>query len=189
VIPCAYDGKRFFSGGQKSARPSILFVGDLDTRKRGRLLMDVFAREIRPAVPDAELWMVSADQPDGEGVVAFGRVPPSELADLYRRAWAFCLPSSYEGFGVPYVEAMASGTPVVATHNGGADDVLGGGTYGRVVAEHALGAALVALLRSPEERRRLACAGLERAREYESDRIAERYESVYRSCLERSASR
>jgi phosphatidylinositol alpha-mannosyltransferase len=189
VISCAYDRKRYFPAEEKSERPSILFVGDLDTRKRGRMLLEAFSRQIRPAVPDAELWMVSADRPVGDGVIALGRVPPRDLADLYRRAWVFCLPSSYEGFGVPYVEAMASGTPVVATHNGGADDVLGAGQYGRVVADADLGSALVGLLQSAEERRRLACVGLERARAYESDQIAARYESVYRSCLETAARR
>jgi phosphatidylinositol alpha-mannosyltransferase len=184
VIPCGYDAGRFVAHGAKSERPSILFVGDLDTRKRGRLLLEVFARQIRPAVPDAELWIVSSDTPSGNGVRAFGRVPGAQLADLYRRAWVFCLPSAYEGFGVPYIEAMASGTPVVATPNGGSDEVLEGGRYGRLVAERELGAAIAELLRSRALCDRLAAAGLERAKDFTSGRIAERYEQLYLSLLD-----
>ena len=44
-----------------------------------------------------------------------GQVSDAELVDLYRSSWLFCLPSSYEGFGIPYAEAMANGCPVVAT--------------------------------------------------------------------------
>jgi glycosyltransferase involved in cell wall biosynthesis len=181
VIPCAYDDARFFAGGPKSDRPSILFVGDLDTRKRGRLLLQVFVETIKPAVPDAELWVVSVDRPPGRGVHSMGRLTGSQLADLYRRAWVFCLPSAYEGFGVPYVEAMASGTPVVATPNGGSDEVLDGGRYGRLVPEHHLGACLVQVLQSRELRNQLIVSGLERAKKYTAGRMAERYEALYLS--------
>lgn len=50
-----------------------------------------------------------------DGVRVLGKVSLERLTEFYRRAWLFCLPSSYEGFGVPYIEAMASGTAVVAT--------------------------------------------------------------------------
>lgn len=183
VIPCGYAAARFFAGGGRSERPSILFVGDLDTRKRGRLLLQVFSEVVRPAVPDAELWMVSADRIAVDGVRSIGRVTGPELADLYRRAWVFCLPSSYEGFGVPYVEAMACGTPVVATHNGGADEVLGGGRYGLIVDKTKLGDALISVLQSADRRAALAARAIERAREYAIDRIVDQYEAVYESVL------
>jgi len=183
VIPCGYDGERFFPGDVKSPRPSILFVGDLDTRKRGRLLLEVFSELVRPAVPDAELWIVSNDRLDVDGVRSLGRVPGPELADLYRRAWVFCMPSSYEGFGVPYAEAMACGTPVVATHNGGADEVLADGRYGLLVGDADLGRALISLLQSPDRRATMTARALERAPTYAMDRMAEQYEAVYDSTL------
>ncbi len=75
------------------------------------LLAEAFPRDVLPAVPDAELRMVTQDAPadPGAGITVLGRLDDEELAREYRAAWVFCLPSSYEGFGIPYAEAMASG--------------------------------------------------------------------------------
>jgi glycosyltransferase involved in cell wall biosynthesis len=179
VIPCAYDPQVFFPSGPKSARPSILFVGDLGTRKRAELLLDAFQDTVRPAIPDAELWLVTAAHVSAPGVRWFGRVPTSALVDLYRRAWLFCLPSRYEGFGVPYIEALACGTPVVATPNGGAQEALAGGRAGRLVGDAEIGATLVEVLRDQSLRKTLARDGIEHARSYEIDRVADRYAAIY----------
>ncbi len=180
VIPCGYDPTVFFPGGVKSAHPSILFVGDLSTRKRGDLLLQVFAHVVRAAVPTAELWMVTTEGAAAPGVQSLGRVATPILAELYRKAWVFCLPSKYEGFGVPYIEAMASGTPVVATANGAAEDVLDGGSSGLIVKDQELGETLARLLTSEGAREALMTQGLERAKEYSIARIAEEYEALYR---------
>ena len=181
-IPCGYDPATF-SPGRKSGPPSILFVGDLGTRKRAELLLDVFARVVKPAVPDAELWMVTSERLEAPGVRWLGRLSTADLVDRYRRASVFCLPSRYEGFGVPYVEAMACGTPVVATPNGGAEEILEGGHHGRLVDPGALGEALVELLSSDERRQQFAERGLLRAKDYDIGLIAQRYERIYRDAL------
>jgi phosphatidylinositol alpha-mannosyltransferase len=181
VIPCGYDPKVFFPAGEKTKYPSILFVGDLGTRKRGDLLVDLFQRVVRPTIPSAELWMVTNKTVVAPGVRWFGRVPTATLVDLYRQAWVYCMPSRYEGFGVPYLEAMACGTPVVATWNGGAQELLDGGRYGRLVEDQALGPELIALLSNAEIRNVFAAAGAVRAKEYVILRIAERYEAIYRA--------
>ena len=108
VIPNGVDLSRFHPGTEKETKPTILFVGTYQNRKRGKMLMDIFRTQIRPAMADAQLWMVCNDAPIEPGVSVLGLVPLEQLAELYRRAWVFCLPSSYEGFGVPYIEAMAS---------------------------------------------------------------------------------
>jgi len=184
VIPNGVDTARFHPG-TRDERPTIVFVGTYGQRKRGRLLMEVFEREVRPAVPDAQLWMVCSDAPDQPGVEVLGRLSDEQLADRYRRAWVFCLPSSYEGFGVPYIEAMASGTAVVATPNPGAREVLGDGRYGRLSDEDGLGTALVDLLRDDGRRQTLADAGLARSTTYDWDRVAEAYERLYEELLSR----
>lgn len=179
VIPCGVDISTFHPRGPRETRPTILFVGTYQRRKRGWLLMKAFADEVRAAVPDAQLWMVCDDAPPAEGVHVLGRLTDDELADRYARAWVFCLPSSYEGFGVPYIEAMASGTPVVATHNDGANEVLAGGTYGALVDDDRLGAELIALLLTEDRRTRLAEVGRARAADFEWDVVCESYERLY----------
>jgi phosphatidylinositol alpha-mannosyltransferase len=164
---------------ERESEPTILFVGTYQNRKRGKLLMDQFASVVKPSLPNARLWMVCGDAPEADGVTVLGRLSFEKLVDVYRRATVFCLPSSYEGFGVPYIEAMASGTPVVATPNPGAREVLDNGRYGRIVEPSRLGQALVDLLQTPEEQQRLRNAGLERARLYSWDRVVQRYEAIY----------
>src|SRR5205814_1213559 len=126
----------FWPTQAKSVQPSILFVGHrLNDRKRASLLLSTFQGAVRARLPQAELWMVLDDKITAPGVQSFSSLPLEHLADLYRQAWVFCLPSSYEGFGRPYVEAMASGTPVVATRNPGALEVLEGGRFGIVATD------------------------------------------------------
>jgi glycosyltransferase involved in cell wall biosynthesis len=185
IIPCGYDPTVFSPAGSKSAHPSILFVGDLGTRKRGDWLLEIFAQTVRTVVPTAELWMVTTEPVTAPGVRWFGRVPTAALVDLYRQAWIFCLPSRYEGFGVPYLEAMASGTPVVATPNGGAEEVLDAGRSGRIVADRELGAELANLLGDGAARNVLVASGLARASQYEISRIASQYEALYRQVVGR----
>lgn len=147
--------------------------------------MEAFARHVRPAIPEARLWMVCTDAPAAPGVEVLGRLSDDELAERYQRATVFCLPSSYEGFGVPYIEAMASGTPVVATRNPGALDVLDHGRLGRVVADDDLGPALVALLRDATARSDLARRALAEIDRYSWHSVADAYEAVYAAVLDR----
>jgi len=184
------DTSAFFPGGEKSSAPTILFVGTYRNRKRGQLLMDEFARVVLPQVPNAELWMVCSDAPPARNVTVFGKVSTNELADLYRRAWVFCLPSSYEGFGVPYIEAMASGTPVIATPNVGALEVTASGKFGVICEASCLGDRLVQILNDQDQRDRFAQLGLERAAIFSFDRIASLYDELYEElCNRRSQSK
>lgn len=179
VIPCGVDLSEFYPG-KKSAAPSILFVGDLNGRKRGAWLARLFLERIKPVRPDAELWMVSEPGEPAEGIRWCGKPETADLTELYRKAWVFCLPSTYEGFGIPYIEAMASGTCVVASPNGGAIEVLNGGEYGIVAEDRVLGAAILELLGSVEKRVRLVERGMARAETFSYDFVVQQYEEVYR---------
>jgi phosphatidylinositol alpha-mannosyltransferase len=124
LIPCGVDLAAFHAG-EKTERPTVLFVGTEEGRKRGAWLAEMFKRHVLPVIPDAELRMVSEVSAFEPGVRRYGRVSAAELAELYRSSWLFCLPSTYEGFGVPYIEAMAANTAVIATSpNPGAAEIL-----------------------------------------------------------------
>lgn len=183
IIPCGVDTLSF-RPGVKTTHPTILFVGTTGGRKRGQFLADEFAREVRPRFPDAELWSVAEKPMAGDGILNFGRVDADTLADLFRRAWVFCLPSTYEGFGVPYIEAMASGTAVVASPNPGAREVLRGGTDGLIADDDQLGMVLVNLLRDPAKRHALEQSGPLRAGDFSWEQVAGKYEAVYADLID-----
>jgi glycosyltransferase involved in cell wall biosynthesis len=107
-----------------------------------------------------------------------GYVSKDELADLYRGASALVLPSRFEGFGLPAVEAMACGTPVVASPEPALREVAGDAA---VYAED--GDFAAAVRRALEERDRLVAAGLERAKLYSWPETARRTADVYRAVL------
>jgi len=99
---------------------------------------------------------------------------------MYRSHWLLCSTSSYEGFGVPYVEALASGLPVVTTPNDGAREVLRDGKLGVLADPADLARALVRLLGDEARRGDLARFGIEASRRYAIDVIAAEYEEMYR---------
>lgn len=178
VVPNGVDTV-LFSPGQKSDHPTILFVGTTGGRKRGAFLAEIFSQEVRAKFPNAELWTVMEKPIEREGIVNFGRVSQDMLCQLYRQAWVFCLPSTYEGFGIPYIEAMASGTAVVASPNLGAKEVLGNGEFGLVVEDRDLGKSLVELLTDRELRNGYIDRGKLRSQDFALPRIVEQYEQIY----------
>jgi glycosyltransferase involved in cell wall biosynthesis len=115
-----------------------LFVGTLEPRKNLRGLLRAYA-ELCADLPDAPPLVVAggkgwlagdlpalvADLGLAERVVWAGHVPPADLPALYGGASVFCLPSHYEGFGMPPLEAMACGTPVVVSDRASLPEVVG----------------------------------------------------------------
>lgn len=172
-------------GPRPSANPAILFIGTWRGRKRGSFLHEIFVRDIRTAIPGAELWMVSDECEPAEGVRWVNAPSDDELSELFSRSWAFCLPSKYEGFGIPYLESMAHGVPVVATHNPGAQTLLDGGRCGVLAEDHELGRRLIEVLQDAPLRAALIHAGRKRAEEYSWERMAERHERAYEEAIER----
>ena len=164
---------------EKSKIPLILFVGQLKSRKRGDFLLDIFRHQIKPAIPDSERWLVCTEMIIEEGVRCFNNPSTEELAGLFAKAWVFCLPSSYEGFGRPYIEAMAAGTPVVATPNPGAREILAEGKYGCLSSLSMLGQNLIGLLKDEKKRNAYQSVGYKRAQDYDWGVITAQYEQAY----------
>ena len=179
-VPCGVPIDRYRPGGKKTAHPSILFLGDFRSRKRGGLLRELFSSVILPANPGCILTVVGPVPCSGEGIRYLGRCSEAELIVAMQESWLLCMPSSYEGFGVPVIEAMACGTPVVATHNPGSGALIRDGIDGLLCSPDSLGETVIRLLRDELLRKRLAAEGVHTAELFDSLRVASRYVALYR---------
>lgn len=179
VIPLGVDSTIFFPAPEeKTLEPSVIFVGTALGRKRGNLLLDIFQKTIRAAHPAATLMFVGPQGESQTGVSYHTGINDRELAALYRRAWLYASPSTYEGFGLPYLEAMACGTAVVATPNPGSREVLAGGQFGRLVEDAAFGPSMLELLANRGSRRMMEGSGLQRAADLSLNTMLDRYETL-----------
>jgi glycosyltransferase involved in cell wall biosynthesis len=142
----------------------FLFVGALEPRKAPDVLAAAFAAA-RAGGLAADLVVVGAGRlagtVAGAGVYVAGRVSRAELTALYRGALALVLPSHVEGFGLPAVEALAQGTPVIASDLAVLREVLGsaGARFVPPGDARALAGALLALAGDAALRARLTAAG------------------------------
>jgi glycosyltransferase involved in cell wall biosynthesis len=113
-------------------------------------------------------------------VVRAGYVDGPDLGALFRHAHAFMMPSLYEGFGLPVVEAMASGCPVITSNRGSLPEIAGAGAQCFDPLDiHAMAAALVALLLNPDELQKRKADALTRAADFSWDKAARETIWVY----------
>jgi glycosyltransferase involved in cell wall biosynthesis len=175
-------------------RPYVLFVGFLEPKKNLSALLEAVARLDRGgAWGPTELVVVGAPGwgPDPrrlahalglDGLVRFvGPVPDADLPAVYGGATAFAFPSLWEGFGLPVLEAMAAGAPVVASDRGALPELTAGAALLAEPAPGPLAEALGRLLADPSLRERLRAAGLARAAEFSWARTARETLAVYRA--------
>jgi glycosyltransferase involved in cell wall biosynthesis len=106
-----------------------------------------------------------------------GVVSPTELASLYRRAACLVYPSLYEGFGMPPLEAMASGCPVAAADVGAIPEVCGDAAV--LFDPTDVDAIAAGILEADERREELSERGLARAARFTWDETARKHETVY----------
>ena len=150
----------------------VLAVGTLEPRKN-------LAGAVEAArLAGVELRVVGAPGWGGVEVPGWrGRVGDEELASLYRGARCLVFPSLYEGFGLPVLEAMACGTPVVTTQGGATEEVAGGAA---VLVDPLDPASIAAGIGEAGARRgELRRLGLERAREFSWDHTADLVEALW----------
>ncbi|HWH34702.1 MAG TPA: glycosyltransferase family 1 protein [Acidimicrobiales bacterium] len=172
------------------SQPFVLFVGTLEPRKGVADLVAAHA-QARRRCPDLQLVLAGprgwGDPPDLQrpGVVALGPTRDGDLDALYGAAVALALPSRYEGFGLPVLEAMSRGCPVVASDIASLAEVAGGAALLVPVGDvDALAAALERLAGDPGERHRRSAAGRDRSAAFSWAASARAHAGVYRVALD-----
>ena len=182
----------------KDGKTNILFVGRLEKRKGLRYLLEAFA-QLKWEFPNTRLIVVGPGNPDKDcyrvlsernlqDVVFVGPVSYDQLARYYHTADIFCSPATgKESFGIVLLEAMASGTPIVATDIEGYSALLDGGEYGLVVPPRdssTLAEALALLIRQPEVAQQMTEKAREAVEKYSWGKVAQRVMDYYLSLLE-----
>lgn len=167
--------------------PFLLFVGTLEPRKGIEALLRAHGRvshqrgDVTLVVVGARGWgkLPSLDRP---GVARLGAVSDDDLDALYRRAAALAYPSEYEGFGLPVLEAMVRGCPVVTSDATSLPEVVGDAGITVPLGDlDALAGSLLQMVVDADRRRELAAAGRVRAQQFRWDTSLEAHLAAYRA--------
>ena len=186
VVPNGVDRVFFETPPLSRANgPYVLFVGTPEPRKNLTRLVSAmtilrqrgFAESLK--VVGAGGW--GNDATGALGVQNVGRVSDDELHSLYANASCLAFPSLHEGFGLPALEAMAAGTPVVAGNAGALPEVTGGAAV--LVDPQSSTSIADGISRAIREREQLVSAGRARAREFTWERAAKLTAAVYRELV------
>jgi D-inositol-3-phosphate glycosyltransferase len=214
VVPCGVDLERFRPTKPEEARarlgldgadPVVLYVGRFDPVKGVERLLAA-ASGLRRDLPlrlvlvggggenareDRALRALCAELALEDCVTFAGRRAHNELPDYYRAADALVLPSHYESFGLVVLEALACGTPVIATRVGAVEDIIRPGVNGWVVAENSPASLAEGMRRVLEQRHtQKATADSIRATaaDYDWGFVVGSIDRLYRALLGRGAS-
>lgn len=189
VIPCATAIGAHAADPTPGSRSYFLYVGGLDPRKSVDTLLDVFGRLRREGSLSANLVVAGSsrhappalaaqlrDAVAGGYAEAPGYVSDAELARLYRGALALVYPSRYEGFGMPPLEAMTLGCPVIAARACSIPEVCGdAAVYIEPWSPRGIAEAMQRLEQDAPLRERLRREGIARAAQFSWERAADAF--------------
>jgi glycosyltransferase involved in cell wall biosynthesis len=180
----------------------IFFVGTIEPRKNLRTLVRAFAELLRNTGHQPQLviagpkgWLTAefdlavAEANFGDRLRMIGYVGDDDLRALYSSCKAFVYPSLYEGFGLPPLEAMACGGPVIASRIAAHVEILG--AHAQLVEptdDRALAQVIATLLENPHERERLSRSGREHAVRFSWEKTAKLTLQVYEELLGKTLS-
>jgi glycosyltransferase involved in cell wall biosynthesis len=197
VTHLAHDPKLFYPKPEKEVNRFLvgkglperyfLFVGSGDPRKN----MDIIPKALEKAGLCEPLvvsgWSGWSDRMSWNNVIPLGYISDEDLACLYSGALALILPSSYEGFGLPLLEAMACGCPVVAAKEASLPEVAkDAALYIKSPRDiESLAGILEHLASTPDVRRKLIKKGLKRAREFSWSHTARSTFQAFERVLEK----
>ena len=193
------DTSLFYPSADENSSLTVLSVGNLIPIKGHALLLRAFAR-IRGSIPGcsmeimgdgierADLARLAKDLGIDDRVRFLGRRTREEVATAMRKCAVFALPSTYEGLGCVYLEAMASGKPAIGCRSQGIDEIIEDGRNGLLISpgdESELSNALAALLGNEELRNRIGSAAHETVlSEHTIAHQAAQLAQTYRGCVQ-----
>jgi phosphatidylinositol alpha-mannosyltransferase len=200
VIPNGVDLRRFTGNDDKpvlDGDPTILYLGLLSSRKGIDVLIQAVAK-LQSELPNMKLHLVGGGQMNDfqllakkkgieKHVVFHGWAAHSMVPRYYKSADICVFPSRHEPFGITILEAMASGTPIIASNIGGFREILSNGKNGILFKSEdadALSKAILILYQDVGLRKKISHNALRTVMEYCWENIAERYVSLYRRLCE-----
>ena len=178
-------------------QPYLLFVGNPKPHKNVANVLRAYGRAVAGLADPPDLVCVGASNEQefklrqlaaqlgvGGRLRLLGHLPQASLPAVYQGAILFLYPTLYEGFGLPVLEAMASGTPVITSNNSALREIAEG--YAELVPPldvEQMANAILRCLTDPAHRADLAAKGRVRAQDFRWDRAAERTLDVYKSAI------
>ena len=177
-------------------QPYLLSVGTIEPRKNLRRLINVYCglpEEIRNdyqlIIAGGEGWLStdiyqSIVEMGAESSIRFlGYVPASDLPWLYGGATCFVYPSLYEGFGLPALEAMACGIPLITSNTSSLPEVAGeAALFIDPLSEEELRSAIIKVVSDPTLRQKMSEQGLDQAKQFSWEQVARDTLQVYETC-------